>query len=71
MHLFKYWKSYWKLDLMVRGIATDNKRYKHIKRSDEKWLCKDLQVFKRTVEKYIDDIRPNGENEIKKIKKRI
>ena len=48
---------------MVRGIATDSKKYKHIHR-DEKWLTKDLHDIKRTVEHYIDEIRPAAEKEI-------
>jgi len=60
---------------MVRGIATDSKRYKHIKRSDEKWFCDDLLVFKRTVEKYINNIRPDDKEEngktIEKNKKKM
>ena len=55
---------------MVQGIETDSKKYKHIKRDDEKWLSKDLRVIKKTVEKYIDDIRPNYENEIDKSEKK-
>lgn len=50
---------------MVRGIATDSKRYKHIHR-DEKWLTKDLQDIKRTIENYIDTKRPAAEKEINK-----
>ena len=46
---------------MVRGIATDNKKYKHIKRDNTKWLSKDLNVFKKYIEKYIDSIRPDDE----------
>lgn len=55
---------------MVRGIATDSNRYKHKKRDDEKWLCEDLHVFKRTVEKYIDNLRCNNEEEIYKSEKK-
>jgi hypothetical protein len=51
---------------MVQGIETDSKKYKHINRDDEKWLCEDLYVFRKTVEKYIDNLRPNDENEINK-----
>ena len=51
---------------MVRGIATDSNRYKHKKRNDEKWLCEDMLVWKRYVEKYIDNLRPNDEKEINK-----
>ncbi len=50
---------------MVRGIATDGKKYKHIQRN-EKWLTKDLHDIKKTVEHYIDEIRPAAEKEITK-----
>ena len=50
---------------MVRGIATDSKKYKHIHR-DEKWLTKELHDIKRTVEHYIDEVRPAAEKEITK-----
>jgi hypothetical protein len=50
---------------MVRGIATDSKRYKHIHR-DEKWLTKDLHDIKRTIEHYIDSQRLAAEKEINK-----
>ena len=60
---------------MVRGIATDSKRYKHKKQNDEKWLCEDMLVWKRYVEKYIDNLKPNDEKEIndsvKKSKKKM
>ena len=46
---------------MVRGLATDGKKYKHINRNDEKWLSKDLNDIKKTVVKYIDNIRPDNE----------
>jgi len=49
---------------MVQGIETDNKKYKHKKRNDEKWLTKDLQEFRKTTEKYIDSIRPNNEKQL-------
>ena len=55
---------------MVRGLGTDDKQYKHIDRSDEKWLCEDLNVFRRTVEKYIDRIRPDDEKNIGTSEKR-
>lgn len=51
---------------MVRGIATDNKKYKHKNRNDEKWLCEDLYVYRKTVEKYIDNLRPKDEEETAK-----
>ncbi len=54
---------------MVRGIATDSNRYKHKKRDDEKWLTEDLHVIKRTVEKYIDNLRRNEEEINKSVKK--
>jgi uncharacterized membrane protein YgcG len=47
---------------MVRGIATDDKRYKHIYR-DEKWLTKDLHDIKKTIEHYIDSQQPAAEKE--------
>jgi len=36
---------------MVHGIATDGKKYKHINRNDEKWLSKDILVWRRYVER--------------------
>lgn len=54
---------------MVRGIATDNKKYKHINRNNEKWLCKDLYVFKRYTEKYINNLKYDDENELDKSQK--
>ncbi|KYK30397.1 MAG: hypothetical protein AYK22_03955 [Thermoplasmatales archaeon SG8-52-3] len=57
---------------MVRGLATDSKRYKHIDRNDTKWLSKDLQDIKKTIEHYIDNIRPNeNKTEKKEDKERI
>ena len=53
---------------MVRGLATDGKKYKHINRNDEKWLSKDLQDIKKTVEHYIDNIRPDDNKTVKKSK---
>ncbi len=55
---------------MVRGLATDGKKYKHINRNDEKWLSKDLNDIKKTVEKYIDDIRPDNEKAIDSLQKK-
>jgi len=52
-----------KLDIMVQGIETDSKKLSKEKKSDEKWLTKDLQDIKKTVEHYIDNVRPDGENE--------
>jgi len=57
---------------MTKGIETDSKRYKHINRDDEKWLFKDLYDIRKTIENYIDSIRPNDENKIdKSVKKTI
>jgi len=50
---------------MVRGIATDSKKYKHVQRN-EKWLTKELHDIKKTVEHYIDEVRPAAEKEITK-----
>ena len=52
---------------MVHGLATDDKKYKHKKRNNLKWLCKDLNVYKKTVEKYIDNLRSKDEIEIKSV----
>jgi hypothetical protein len=49
---------------MVQGIETDNKKYKHKKRNDTKWLSEDLNEIRKTTEKYIDSIRPEDEKEI-------
>ena len=32
---------------MAHGIETDNKKYKHFRRDDEKWLFTDLYEMKR------------------------
>jgi len=56
---------------MVRGINTDGKKYKHINRNDEKWLCKDLNDIKKTIENYIDNIRPDGEKRTDKTVEKI
>lgn len=48
---------------MAQGIETDSKKLSKEKKSDEKWLTKDLQDIKKTVEHYIDEVRPDGENE--------
>lgn len=58
-----------KSEHMVRGIATDGKKYKHLKRNDEKWLCKDLNDIKKTVENYIDNIRPDEKKTNETVKK--
>jgi hypothetical protein len=47
------------IDTLVKGIETDSTKYKHIKRNDYKWLCKDLNEIKNDVEGYIDSIRPD------------
>jgi len=47
---------------MVKGIETDSKKTSKVKKSDEKWLTKDLQDITKTVEHFIDEIRPDGEN---------
>jgi len=60
---------------MVQGIETDDKVYKHKRKDDIKYLSKDLNVFRRTVEKYIESIRPKDEKKFttsgKKSKKRV
>ena len=60
---------------MVQGIETDDKIYRHKKKDDIKYLSKDLNVFRRTVEKYINSLRPADEKEVdsslKKEKKRV
>ncbi|MBU0496799.1 MAG: hypothetical protein KKC68_02290 [Candidatus Thermoplasmatota archaeon] len=38
---------------MVHGIPTDNKTYKHKNRTDIKWLCKDLNIWRQYIENYI------------------
>jgi hypothetical protein len=48
---------------MAHGIETGNKKYKHIRRDDEKWLLTDLHEIKRTVQKYIARLQPPNENE--------
>jgi hypothetical protein len=49
---------------MVHGIETDRKKLSKVKKSDEKWFTDDLQDIKRTVEHYIDEVRPaNGKDE--------
>jgi len=44
---------------MVKGIETDNKKLKHKKKKDEKWLTKDLNELRNTAENYIDSKRPS------------
>jgi len=51
-----------RFDIMVQGIETDSYKLSKVKKSDEKWLTKDLQDIKKTVEHYIDEVRPDGEN---------
>jgi|SRR4030042_1982285 len=51
---------------MTKGIETGSKKYTHINRDDEKWLFKDLYDIRKTIEDYIDLIRPNDENKIDK-----
>jgi uncharacterized membrane protein len=46
---------------MVQGIEIDSKKLSEIKKRDEKWLTKDLQDIKTTVEHYIDEVRPDNE----------
>jgi hypothetical protein len=48
---------------MVRGIATDKKKYKHKDRNDTKWLAKDLNEFRHQAEEYIDSKRPKDEKD--------
>ena len=48
---------------MVQGIETDNDKLGKVKKSDEKWLTKDLHDIKKTVEHYIDEVRPDDEND--------
>lgn len=52
-----------RFDIMVQGIETDSNKLSKVKKSDEKWLTKDLQDIKKTVEHYIDEVRPDGNNE--------
>ena len=60
---------------MVRGIATDSNRYKHKKRNDEKWLCEDMLVWKRYVERDCNEVGTRNEKEmnksVKKSKKKM
>jgi len=51
---------------MVHGIATDNKRYKHKKLNDEKWLSEDMLVWRRYVER---DIQQSGIKNDKEVNK--
>lgn len=48
---------------MVQGIETDDKKYKHKKRNDEKWLAKDMLVWKRYVERDIAEKASQNEKE--------
>jgi hypothetical protein len=50
---------------MVKGIETD-KKYKHIKKNDVKWLAKDLNEIRDTFENYIDSNRPSDDENIVK-----
>ncbi len=49
---------------MVRGIATDNKKYKHKKRNDEKDMCEDMLVWRRYIQRDIDKLRNRNQKEI-------
>ena len=55
---------------MVRGIATDSKKYKPKNRNDEKYLSEDLNVIRKTVENYIDDIRPKDDEDLTKYERK-
>jgi len=49
---------------MVQGIETGEKKYKHKKKDDIKWLAKDVNEIRKTAENYIDSKRPNNDEEI-------
>ncbi len=51
---------------MTKGVETDSKGHKHIKRDDEKWLFKDLYDIRKTIKNYINSMRPSEENKIEK-----
>ena len=53
-----------KYDNLVKGFETDNNKIKNISKKDEKWLSKDLNEFRETVENYIDRNRPSDDKEI-------
>ena len=48
---------------MPHGIETDDKKYKHKKRNEIKWLAEDLYEIRKTYENYIDSIRPDEKKE--------
>ncbi|MBN1280212.1 MAG: hypothetical protein JXA00_01035 [Candidatus Thermoplasmatota archaeon] len=48
---------------MVRGIATDEKKYKHVRQDDDQWLSKDVQEIRKTAELYIEGLRPVDDQE--------
>jgi hypothetical protein len=49
---------------MVQGIETGDKKYKHKKKDDVKWLAKDLNEIRKTAENYIDSKRPKNDEEL-------
>lgn len=49
---------------MVQGIETGDKKYKHKKKNDVKWLTKDLNEIRKTAENYIDSKRSDNDEEI-------
>ena len=51
---------------MVKGIETDSKNLKKIKKKDEKWLAEDLNEIRKIAENHIDRNRPSDEEELDK-----
>ncbi len=49
---------------MTKGVETDSKGHKHIKRDDEKWLFKDLYDIRKTIKNYINGIKIKIDSEI-------
>ena len=56
---------------MVHGIANGSKNKKQVDKTDIKWLAKDLNDIKETVENYIDEVRPDENVEAEKTEKKI
>ncbi len=51
---------------MVKGIETNSKNLKKIKKKDEKWLAEDLNEIRKIAENHIDRNRPSDEEELDK-----
>ena len=55
---------------MVRGLATDSKKHKHIKRNSFEWLHKDMLSNKRAVEHYCNEVGTRSKKKMVKNEKK-